>query len=149
MANRIPSSLKWLVDKRRRIHSEIIFLEEKVSKRIAAQQARLLKLGADLQAVDATIQLHEILIDPSKITPVRVYRDRSDFKYGEMTRLIYSFLAEAQSTGLTTNQVADLMIAKRLCQLAVNRFGVYFFLRCESIVFVNAITNYYINSAKI
>ena len=63
--------------------------------------------------MDATIQLHEILIDPTKIAPIRVYRDRSDFQYGEMTRLIYSFLAEAQSSGLTTSQVVDLMIAKK------------------------------------
>ena len=114
MSNRIPSALKWLVEKRRRIHSEIIHIETELGTLLELQQKQLAKLQADLDAIDKTIKLHEIIIDPEKISPIRIYQKKNGFKYGKMTRLIYIFLSEVAPDGLSTTQIVELMISKNV-----------------------------------
>lgn len=106
MAYRTPPSLYRLVDKRRRTHGELIDLE----KSTESAQNRILVLRAQLEAIDTTIKLHEISIDPKSITPTRTYRPRKGFKYGEMTKLIYQILGTTNSVDLSTNQITDQII---------------------------------------
>ena len=113
MSNRIPSSLKWLVDKRRRIHSEIIHIEHKLGILLKSEQTRITKLQEDLEAVDKTIKLHEIIVNPEKISPIRIYKKKEGFRYGEITRLIYEILSKYTQRGLSTTQIVELIISKK------------------------------------
>lgn len=113
MSNRIPSSLKWLVEKRRRTFSEIIYIEQKLGILLKNEHEKINKLKSDLEALDKTVKLHERIIDPEKITPIRVYKSMKGFKYGEMTRLIYDVLSKAPSKGLTIKEIVDLIISKK------------------------------------
>lgn len=107
MTARIPSSLKWLVEKRKRLHGELIYIREKVEVLLAQETSKQKKLEADIDALDRIIGLHEINVDPSKLPSITVYQKRHSFKYGELTRLIYKCLGESEGNGLTTRQITD------------------------------------------
>ncbi|QOZ84693.1 hypothetical protein DXT74_17325 [Chromobacterium sp. Rain0013] len=134
MNARIPSSLNWLINKRARLLSDLQQLEESLSvqrQSLAAdvqkaEQAlemarhRLLTMPehlarvvenarANLAAVDATIRLHEVQIDPEIIPPIRSHTKRRCSRYGNMTRMVINVLHEAQTTPLTTGQIALLV----------------------------------------
>src|SRR5947209_5098536 len=69
MAN-IPPSLNWLVQRRARIKGLIEAIERELARRTKMQD-RLPDLKLDLEALDRTIRLHEIPIDPAMIPTIR------------------------------------------------------------------------------
>jgi len=66
---------------------------------VSKQTIYLEKVKSDLAALDQTILLHEIQIDPNKIAPVITYQIRIKLKYGQLTQLIYERLGEAAKDG--------------------------------------------------
>jgi len=137
---RIPSSLKWLITRRARLDGEITKLEIAESKRLERanatikrleqrvhkvialdlQQQELAKqtikaLRADLLAADRLLRQHEIGVDPSMIKPVRS-QDRLAFTdYGNITRLIYRFLGEANGMARTATQTTAFIACHLGC----------------------------------
>jgi len=131
---RTPSSLKWLINKRARIHGEISKIEFLQQERIEIAEQRLKlaeqelesarrflhfeqdvtdlqlqKLKANLQAIDATLGLHEIKIDPKIINPIRTQDAKRTFPYGKVTRLIFEYLGASNGTPITTTELAEFI----------------------------------------
>ena len=109
MVWRTPSSLKWLIDKRARLDGRL----RKVAQEIAALTARKEqleeradRLRMELDAVDRTMALHAIRIEPQGIVPIRHERRRT-FPHGGMSRFILATLRE-QNGWLTTKAIATL-----------------------------------------
>lgn len=98
MSSRIPSSLKWLIDKRARLDAEIKKTEKSLAK--AKELIKDLEsLKTSLKAIDRSLALHEIEVDVSLIRPVRSYYVRVNLPHGELTRCILSCLRKHASDG--------------------------------------------------
>lgn len=122
---RVPPSLNWLLDNRRRIAGQIRKIEEKLEKfslkyaraKIIVDQhdiqlPRVLRaLKSDLAALDQTISLHHIEIDASAIPPLREQVRR--VRYGNMMPTIYDCFSVASREWLTTNEIASFVTSKR------------------------------------
>lgn len=110
MATNIPPSLNWLVKKRQRIHGELLSIQKTIDQLIYKKTVYAEQLKEDLKAIDHTITLHEIPVEPDKIHPVIPYKKQTTLKYGQMTRLIYKRLGEAGDEGCTAYQLADYIV---------------------------------------
>lgn len=77
---------------------------------IAQAEKALAKMRRAVNTLDATINLFEPATDPELIPPVRPYLRGLYFGYGELTRLCYDVLRQANGP-VTTGQVADRAIA--------------------------------------
>lgn len=87
MTSKIPSSLKWLIDKRARLDGEI--KKTRASLAIAKQLIdELSKLEEDLAAIDRSLGLHEVLVEVEHIQPVRSQYVRVKLPRGELTKSI-------------------------------------------------------------
>lgn len=87
MSTRIPSSLKWLIDKRARLDGEIRRTEASLSRAHALVE-ELSKLKESVVAIDHTLSLHEIEIDVSLIRPIQSKYVRVNLPHGELTKSI-------------------------------------------------------------
>ena len=139
---RTPPSLKWLLDKRARLSGEIQKLEDGREQRITqlketfrtahlrAMRARrkiawletvvpeqIETLKATLHAIDHSISLHEIQIDPESIRPIKKFSTRL-LPSGVMTRSVYAILQDAAPHPMSTTAIAAA-IAHR-CGLNLN-----------------------------
>ena len=123
MTIRIPPSLKWLVVKRATIAGQINLqaktfeaqksdLAAKQEKLAAENEKTLAALKLDLAAIDRSIQLHEILINPKLIEATRVQAKPCTTRYGAVTRAIYRALALAAPQAVTTADVTNYVIAE-------------------------------------
>jgi len=102
MSTRIPSSLKWLIDKRARIAGKI-----KYQKKNLSQTEKVIeKLQGHLDALDNTLELHDMKICGNEIQDIRYTSSKRLIPYGKMTRLIYEYLG-ASDTPKSTSEVAD------------------------------------------
>ena len=91
MSTRIPSSLKWLIDKRARLAGEI----EKTKKALetANQLVEELKnLEETLSAIDKTFELHNIRIDVNLIRSIDSKYVRLKLPHGSITDSIVTCL---------------------------------------------------------
>lgn len=124
---RIPPSLKWLLNKRARLLNAIEVAEKQHSKReymrsqmlavhrrqeklsevnLNASRTHLEALKKDLNAISITLSLHEIPINPEIVEPIKTQMSVRKFKYGAITRLIFSCLKYAQKDIRTTTEIA-------------------------------------------
>jgi len=87
MSTRIPSSLKWLIDKRARLEGEIKRTEASLSRAHVLIE-ELSKLKESLVAIDHTLSLHEIKIDVSLIQPIQSKYVKVNLPHGELTKSI-------------------------------------------------------------
>lgn len=101
---RTPESLTWLIRKRQSISSSIVRLE----KLLANAPSELAKHREDLAAIDKTMKMHRIQVDPATIQPVR-RKTKSPFAYGELARNILSFMRKAGAPQTTTQITLHLM----------------------------------------
>jgi len=126
-----PSSLKWLINKRARLHGEISRIELRQPDRIEIAAQRLMiaeqevesarrllhyerdlagshlqKLKENLHTIDATLGLHEIQIDPHIIRPIRPRDMKTILPYGKITRLIFEYLGASNGKPVTTTEFA-------------------------------------------
>lgn len=98
MANRIPPSLNWLIDKRARVAGEI----EKTRRSLVKAQKlidELKELETKLTAIDTTLELHDIKVDISLIRPIQSQHVRVKIPHGELTRSILNCIRLYQENG--------------------------------------------------
>lgn len=82
-------NLNMLIRHRARISQEIAATREQICA--VRQQIRdLKKIRADLAAIDRTLGLHEIQVDPEDIIPVHNKYKRLNLPHGEMSLCIYA-----------------------------------------------------------
>jgi len=108
---RLPSSLKWLIDRRARIAGEIDKVE-----RLAAKCQRLLDEMRSLQdllaAVDQTLGLHDVAVEVSLIPPIRSQEVRINLPHGELTRSILLCLRLSDGMPESTHEIAAFIVAR-------------------------------------
>lgn len=111
MAQRIPSSLKWLIDKRARIDAEI----KKTRASLKTAEALIKELSGleeDLAAIDRSLGLHEIKIEVENIPPVRSHYVRIKLPHGELTRSILLCLRLQEGTPVSMSAIAAFIEAR-------------------------------------
>ncbi|WP_221763226.1 hypothetical protein [Methyloradius palustris] len=112
MVNRIPPSLNWLIDKRARLAGDI----QRTNKALLKVQhlvSKLRELETALEAVDRSLQLHEIQVDVENIKPIRSHQTpKLKFQHGDISHLVLMHLR---------SQKNNSPIAKhRICLRAVS-----------------------------
>lgn len=144
---KIPSALKWLLTRRARLLGERQRLEERLpalytqieaevavalkrlnscQRRLATARlhgpGRLKALDADLAAIDASIRLYDVDVDPARITPIRSQYNGWAMDYGQMTRLVLRALRESEGAELTTTEIALSLCEQSGCALSDAEF---------------------------
>lgn len=112
MTWRTPSALKWLITKRSRLSGALLKLDDERAKlhdRIASLDCRAGALLKQLAALDQTIGLHEIPMDPQNIRPVRPHARARLLPYGQLSRIIFTELRLAGGWLSTTEVVARIL----------------------------------------
>lgn len=129
---RTPPSLKWLIDKRARLLGEINKLEKSQDKNVEDAKKRVVDaenslehakqeltyaetsvpkiieiLRRDLQAVDNTLGLHDIQINPDIIPPINTPDAERYSDHGAMTRAIFERLKLAGGQSVSTFELTD------------------------------------------
>jgi len=99
-----PTELSWLIPQRRRIHGDLLQAEKDLRELPAVLKelpARITELRNQLAAVDKTMALHELKVDPTKIRPVRT-REARLVPYGHLARTMLNHLRDADGPQSTT-----------------------------------------------
>ncbi len=84
-------NLNLLIRHRARIAQEIAATREQISA-VRRQIRDLKKIRADLAAIDRTLGLHDIQVDPEDIIPVHNKYKRLNLPHGEMSLCIYAVI---------------------------------------------------------
>ncbi|MBX3585864.1 MAG: hypothetical protein KF796_04400 [Ramlibacter sp.] len=118
MHDRVPPALAWLVKRRRNIAGRIAeaknryaVAEVEYRERLKPVEILIAALEKDLAAVDQTIRLHEIPIDPEALGGTRAQHSPRRHGYAHMTRSIYTHLGSAFPNALDTDQLTARFIA--------------------------------------
>lgn len=131
MTVKIPSSLKWLVNRHVRLTSDIKRLarqlliheelyqqllwdnrraEEASVRNLHCRRTQLDQLKADLKIIDSTLLLHDIPINPERIASVNTQTAIRRFRFGDLTRLIYLCLKHANRSYPSTSEITAFAI---------------------------------------
>ena len=105
---KIPSSLKWLIDKRGRVAGEIKKIEAALAK-CQSLATDLEKLKNLLDSVDQTLTLHEIRVDPDNIPTIRSKDVRINLPHGELTRSVLLCLKLNKPHPVSTVRIASFI----------------------------------------
>lgn len=112
MSTKIPSSLKWLIDKRARLEAEIRKTESSV-KKAQALINDLSDLKQKLAAIDEALSMHEIQINIDLIQPVRSHYVRINLKYGDLTKSILMCLRlNGVGVPVRTSDIVEFIAAR-------------------------------------
>lgn len=84
MTTRIPSSLKWLVDKYQSYSRQL----EEIDGLIAKYNAQKILLQDSVASLSKVLSMHEIPVSAQDIPSRKVYK-RACLPYGKITKLIY------------------------------------------------------------
>lgn len=110
MPIKIPSSLKWLANKRART-AHILELHRQrldvINAEIVDLEPLLQSLQADLDAIDRTISMHEIQLNPEKIPNIQSKPRKQGLAHGGITKLIFSFLRAQGEQWSSTSQISE------------------------------------------
>jgi len=117
MSTRIPSSLKWLIDKRGRLDAEIKKTEASLSKAKELIE-ELSSLKENLAAVDLTLSLHNLDVDVNLIRPIRSQYVRINLPHGELARSILLCLRLHQDEGPVSTSELIAFISSRFADLS-------------------------------
>lgn len=128
MTVRIPASLKWLINRRARLQGEIQKAQTRLREKIELEQLHVEALIRDLEAIDQTIRLHEIPLDPNIIPPVKTRDVGRLFEHGHVTRSIFQALRQAGGESLSTTQLALYLRAHVNEPFSMPEFAI---LRCS------------------
>ncbi|WP_251358632.1 hypothetical protein [Kangiella sp. TOML190] len=107
MSNRIPASLNWLIKKRSSIEGKIIRLRQERDIYTEPFDRRILKLQEDLNALDKTIRLHEIQINPKVIPTTQDQPVKKAIKNRTIKQLILRYFEKNDNKALSTKDVLD------------------------------------------
>lgn len=110
---RLPSSLKWLIDRRARLAGEIERIEESLAKcqRLADDLRPLKDLLASL---DQTLSLHDIAVDITQIPTIRSTCVRVNLPHGALTRTILTCLKVNDGMPVSTDEIAAFVVVKNI-----------------------------------
>lgn len=112
MTTRIPSSLKWLIDKRARLDAEV-----QKTRASLAKAKKLIKelseIEKDLKGIDQVLELHKISVDTSLISPVKSHYNRVNLPHGELTRSILMCLRQSEDNQPVSKQEIVQFIKSR------------------------------------
>jgi hypothetical protein len=109
MPIKIPSSLKWLANKRARTAHNLELHKQRleiINAEIVNLEPLIQSLQADLDAIDRTISLHEIQLNPKKIPNIQSKPRQKGLAHGEITKHIFSYLKSQGEKWSTTNHIA-------------------------------------------
>jgi hypothetical protein len=115
-----PHGLSWLIRQRKRIAGQIRGIEKQLRElpaRLESLPAQLRELQEQLAAVDMTISLHDIKVDPTTIRPGRVNEERL-VPYGHLARTMLNHLRDSDGPQSTTE--LSIAVAKAH-DIALNR----------------------------
>ena len=109
--------MKWLIRNRQLIAGRLALAKEdlpKLEKELQKVQAIYQKHEAlktsipiwetDLAAIERTLQLHEVVIDIDKLSPLRPHRNPI-FRHGQLSKLIYTALGQQPNSWVSTTDV--------------------------------------------
>ena len=112
MTPKIPSSLKWLIDKRARLDAEIRKTEISVKKAQAIIE-QLSDLKQKLAAIDEALAMHEVQVDIELIQPVRSHYVRINLQYGDLTKSILMCLRlNGVGVPVRTSDIVEFIAAR-------------------------------------
>ena len=108
---RLPSSLKWLIDRRARVAGEIEKIESLLveCRRLADEIVPLKEL---LASIDQTLALHEVPIDVSLIPTIRSQDSCVKVPHGELTRSIFLCLKASKGSPMNTESITAFTFAR-------------------------------------
>lgn len=108
---RLPSSLKWLIDRRARVAGEIEKIEAALAKcqRLSDEVGPLKQL---LAAVDQTLQLHDVAVDVTLIPVIKSKDFRIELPYGELTRAILMCLKINVGFPVSTDEITAFLATR-------------------------------------
>ena len=134
MSNRIPPSLKWLLNKRARLLGEILKAEKELKEIVELKEKNLSVLRDDLTTIDNTIRLHDIPVEPTLIRPIRGQTTGRMFAHGDLTNAILACVTQAHPYPISTNDIAivvaeDLDISPQSEDFAVLRSSIRYRLK--------------------
>lgn len=111
MAPKIPSSLKWLIDKRARLDAEITKTRASLSyaKKLIEE---LSKLEDDLAAIDRSLGLHEIKVQVEHIQPIRSHYVRLNLPRGDLTKSILLCLRLREGAPARMGEIVSFIEAR-------------------------------------
>lgn len=114
MRTQIPSSLKWLAEKRARAASDlkkaqVAYRESEIqSKAISIQIAQLKE---DVKALDRALRMHEVIVEGSEIPDIAGRKRVLMFPHGVVTRLIITYLKKPNEKWSGTNEIVSFVAA--------------------------------------
>lgn len=114
---RLPSSLKWLIDRRGRVDGEIKKIKASLEKCQRLSES-LVQLEELLQSVDRTLALHDIKVNSDCIPTIRSQYVRIKLPRGELTRGILLCLRLNENSRVRSSDIAAFLVA-RYADLAV------------------------------
>lgn len=115
METKLPSSLKWLVNRRARLAWEIERTLRDASK--AKNRARSLEitfkqLKCDLASIDRVLSMHEIELHPESISDVGTHRQARLMPFSHLTRHTLSCLRKAKGEWCSTTEIMSYVASK-------------------------------------
>lgn len=131
MTVKIPSSLKWLVNRHARLlteikrsekqliirdelHQQLLWdnrrAEEVSAVNLQCRKAHLKQLKADLKIIDSTLLIHDIPINPEFIAPINTQTSVRMFRFGDITRLIFRCLKYASGEYRSTSEITAFVL---------------------------------------
>ncbi|NQD37657.1 hypothetical protein HPT27_11530 [Permianibacter sp. IMCC34836] len=109
MKIRTPTTLCWLLDKRARLAGKITYIEEKLQN-FASLSEKVDRLRQDLLAIDHTISLYEIPVDPTQVPSIKPLPNARALPWGRMTRAIYRCLATDKTRAFSALEIATFVM---------------------------------------
>ena len=114
MANNIPPSLKWLIDKRARLAGDIAKTKKALS-RVEHLVIKLRSLEEALEAIDNSLKLHEIQIDIENIKPINTHVYKMKFPGGYIRKSVMEFLIKnIDGDPVPKSLIVNFLISKHL-----------------------------------
>jgi len=116
---RLPSSLKWLIEKRGRVDGSIqkieLYLEKQRSVFEKYQQLtnELSLLRETLASIDTALRLHKLQIDPQNIPPIHGKNHVTDLRRGVITQLIYDRIEMGKGNPVSSDQIVEFILNHR------------------------------------
>ena len=111
--SRLPSSLKWLIDRRARVAGEIAKIEASLAKcqRLADELGPLKQL---LASIDQAFKLHDVPVDVTLIPTIRSQDFRIQLPRGELTRTVLMCLKLNDGAFVSIDEITAFLVARHM-----------------------------------
>lgn len=116
---RLPSSLKWLIEKRGRVDGSIQKIERYLDKhrrqfeKYQALTNELSLLRETLASIDTALRLHKLQIDPQNIPTIHGKNPVTDLPRGAVTEFIYERIEMGKGCPVSSEQIVDFILERR------------------------------------